>query len=453
MESLDEALRDLAELGPRATERFSAAIDQAWIQEALTSTGSASVRRRKIPADAVVWMVLGMALFRDRSIDEVVDHLGLVLPDKDGVKGCVRSAIVQSRYRVGPAALSQLFRTTADAWHAKVKRDGYRGLSLHAVDGTCMRVQDSDANFRHFGKPGGRGGSNDAGYPQLRLACLLSLDDRLIRDVSFGPFATSEKELAERLWPQLPAKSLTIVDRGFNDYETWASLADRGDERHLLVRLKANVKPDIVELLPDGSALVCVRPSTNAKAKDSKVRPEIRARIVAYQNPDGEPCRLLTTLVDHETYPAKELVELYHQRWEIEIAFDELKTHMLERLECIRSLKAEGVEQELWGILLMYNLVRFEMAQAAVVFDVDPNRMSFRHSLILLRIFWETTAWSSSPSKIPMRLAELRDRFQLLVLPPRRSERRYPRHVKIKMSNYDRNRGKRPLAATTELVK
>src|SRR5690349_6922474 len=123
MASLDEALRDLADLGPRATERFSAAIDHAWIQGALTSTGSASVRRRRMPAAVVVWMVLGMALFRDRSIDEVVDHLGLVLPDMDGVKGCVRSAIAQSRYRVGPAPLCQLFRTTADAWHAKVKGD------------------------------------------------------------------------------------------------------------------------------------------------------------------------------------------------------------------------------------------------------------------------------------------------------------------------------------------
>ena len=93
MGSLDEALRELAELGPRATARLSAAIDQAWIQDALTSTKSASVRRRKIPADVVVWMVLGMALFRDRSIEEVVDHLGLVLADRDGAKGCVRRRV------------------------------------------------------------------------------------------------------------------------------------------------------------------------------------------------------------------------------------------------------------------------------------------------------------------------------------------------------------------------
>lgn len=442
MTSFAEALEELAELGPQCTDRFAASINEAWITEALAATGSASTRRRKLPAENAVWLVLGMGLFADRSIDEVVEHLDLVIP---GTKSLARSAIPQARYRLGPQPLEWLFKKTAQAWRPMVPQPGYRGLSLFAVDGSCMRVQDTDENFDYFGKPGGRGGSNDAGYPQLRIACLMALAERLLVDVRFGPYRTSEQELTAALWPQVPDKSLTILDRGFVDYSLFASLLDQGVDRHLLVRVRDDLKPEVLKELTDGSLSVRLKPWRGLRATKPDLRAEITGRVISYTHPDGKPSRLFTTLVDDNTYPADELIALYHERWEIELAFDELKTHMLERKESLRSMKPEGVAQELWGLLLVYNLVRFELAQTAAEMDVPPNRMSFRHAIICMRSLWEVTAWHCRPGTIPKKLAEIRSRCGLLLLPPRRSERRYPRHVKITQAAYPRNRGTRPI--------
>ena len=154
------------------------------------------------------------------------------------------------------------------------------------------------------------------------------------------------------------------------------------------------------------------------------------------------PCRLFTTLLDPQAYPAQELIDLYHERWEIELGYDEIKTHMLERKESLRSKKPDGVKQELWGLLLTYNLVRREMLLAAKAHSLPPKRISFRSSILWIRTIW-LTGWQLSPGTIPRHLGQLRSTLDVLILPPRRSERRYPRHVKIKMSNYKRNRGRR----------
>ena len=159
------------------------------------------------------------------------------------------------------------------------------------------------------------------------------------------------------------------------------------------------------------------------------------------------------SLTDHEEYDAQELVELYHERWEIEIAFDELKTHMLQRKECLRSRLPDGVRQELWGAFLLYNLVRYEMLRVAKENDLPPKRISFWSSLLWMRNFWEVEAWRSRPGNVPRYLAQFRSTLNTLILPPRRSQRRYPRHVKIKMSNYRRNRGRRPTKTLDRIPK
>ena len=439
MSSMAEILDALAEQGPQGISRFEASLDPQWIQQALAATGKASVRRRKLPAEQVAWLVVGMALFADRSIRNVVEHLSLVA---EGVESLDPSAIPQARYRLGPEPMEWLFHKVADAWRDSPGCDDYHGLSLYGVDGSHLRVQDSDANFGHYGKPGGRGGSGDSGYPQVRVACLMNLGNRLLTDASFGPFATSEHVLAASLWDSVPDNSLTLVDRGFVSYEIFTRIVDQGRGRHLLVRFRSDLKPFELEELPDGTILVELRPCNEARRKHPGLRPSIRGRLIHYQHPGGQPGRLFTTLVDHERYPADEVVALYHERWELEVGYDELKTHMLERKECLRSLKPEGVAQELWGLLLTYNLVRREMLLAAQQHELPPQRISFRSSLLWIRNFW-LTAWLTSPGSLPKHLGELRSTLDVLILPVRRSDRRYPRHVKIKMSNYPRNRGKR----------
>lgn len=437
---LEEVWAELENTGPRGgLDRFAASLEPDWIEEALKATGTTSIRRRKLPAEQVIWLVLGMALYRNRAITTVLDHLGLVQGADNVVAG---SAVSKARYRLGPDPIKWLFERVASAWSGKSEIGGYRGLSLYGIDGTHLRVPDSDENFEHFGKPGGRGGSNDAGYPQLRLVAVMNLANRLLSAVRVAPIATSEQELARTLWDEIPDDSLVIADRGFLSYMTLLELfADRGN-RHFLFRLKSDTSYEIVETLSDGTVVAMMDPPAYLKRAEPELPGPIEVRIVEYQHPGGEPGRLATTLLDPEAYPAVELIELYHERWDLEVAFDEVKTHMLERAEALRSKKPEGIYQEVWALLLVYNLVRREMYLTAVESDLPANRISFRTSLLYIRDFW-TTGWMVSPGNIPRTLAQLRDNLRRLVLPERRSERRYPRHVKIKMSNYARNRGKR----------
>ncbi len=136
MGSFAGVLESLVSMGPERIERFGASLPQEWIEEALAATGTASIRRRKLPAEQVLWLVLGMALFQDRSIRDVVDHLGLVMPG-DGADSLAPSGISNARGRLGPEPVAWLFNRVAAHWSNQGGGRGYAGLSLFAVDGTC----------------------------------------------------------------------------------------------------------------------------------------------------------------------------------------------------------------------------------------------------------------------------------------------------------------------------
>lgn len=442
--SLHSVLQALNELPGKQDriQRFAASLPPEWIDEALASTGTASIRRRKIPAQLVIWLVIGMCLFADRAIFDVVDHLRLIMP---GVNKLTRSAVAQARKRLGYEPVLLLFNRTAAAWDKTegTGQQGWKGLQLFGIDGTTLRLQDSNEVFEHFGKPGGRSGPNDSGYPQLRLVTLMSLTSRLLRAAAFGPLKDGEQTLVQPLAEKIPANSLTLFDRGFYSYDWMDRVLDVESNRHVMIRAKKNLTYEITEVLPDGSALAILRACSASRKKHPDTRSEILVRVIEYQHPGGDRCRLFVTLLDPKRYPAKELIKLYHERWELEVGYDEIKTDQLERKECLRSKTVDGVKQEVWGLLLTYNLVRREMLFAAQSHKVSAKRISFKGSLIWIRTFCIMAAQTHSPGNLPKHLGEFRKSLGSLVLPERRSHRRYPRHVKIKMSNYKRNRGKR----------
>ena len=442
---------------PTAFKRFGRLLHAEWIEAALRETGTASVRKRKLPAQLVVWLVIGMALFRDRAIQEVVSHLGLVLPSEKkkgggkGKKSLVPSAIPQARYRVGASPMEMIFSRTADEWaHAEAGKDTWHGLALYGLDGTVFRVPDTEENREAFGLPAS--GRGQAGYPQVRAVGLMALRSHLLAAVAFGPCSgkkTGEHTLAQELWPQIPDGSLAIVDRGLLDYGVFYHLSHDEDgnvtgQKHWLTRAKKNLKWKTLKTFGPGDELVELSISYQARKKVPSLPKKMVARAIRYEVPGYRPQTLLTSMIDADLYPAVEVAALYHERWEIELGYDEIKTHMLEREEALRSKKPEGVRQEIWGIMLVYNLVRKEMLEVAEQAGVAPTRISFRHSLQLVRIFCLVEAWTMSPGNLPKRLVGLVEMMGLLILPERRSERRYKRHVKIKMSNYKRNPG-RPL--------
>lgn len=437
-------LASAAPEGEASFSLFAQSLDPAWVEQALRATGTATIRRRKLPAEYVVWLVIGMAMLRDRSIAEVVRHLDLVMPTATGKRQHVSGgALVQARDRLGTEPLAWLFRTTAAHWaSASAQEHRWRGLVVLGVDGSTLRVPDSPENDAHFGRAGTSRGDAGAAYPQLRLVSLMVLRSHLLWDVAFGAYNDSELALAQPLWAQLPPSSLVIVDRAFATYENFQTLSHPAQQRHWLTRAKqgkrmARLRP--VQALGPGDALVELRPSTRTRKLHPNLPETLTVRAISYQRKGFKPQSLLTSLLDPVAFPAAEIIALYHERWELELAYDEVKTHTLEREETsLRCKKPERVAQELWGLALAYNLVRLSMAEVARRAGVLPNAISYRHTLHFVRAFW-ISAWLASPGVLPKRLQTLYDELPLLLLPPRRT-RNYPRAVKIKMSKYPRKR-------------
>jgi hypothetical protein len=440
MSLLTYALLETAEFPhPDSLETFRAHLDPAWIEAALQATGTATLRRRRLPAEQVVWLVLGMALLRDEPISAVVAKLDLALPAADGSTEVAPSSVAQARQRVGAEPLEWLFEQTAARWaHESARVHAWRGLALYALDGSTLNVADSDENRKHFGLVSSHRGAS--AYPHVRLAALMALRSHLLAAAQFGAFEVSEHELCEPLWPQIPDESLTIMDRNFLASNLLHDLQRDGAQRHWLLRAKSNTRWTLVHSFGRSDKLVELAVSWHSRDKDPTLPRTLLARAIAYRAPKSRAQQwLLTSLVDPKAYPAAEVVALYGERWEIEIGYDEVKTHLLEREETIRSRTVEGVYQELWGILVAYNLVRREMERIAQEAGVPPVRISFVTALRYIRDEWSWCA-VASPGTIPARLQRMRQRIQSFILPPRRNKRSCPREVKIKMSNYARKR-------------
>lgn len=445
MSFLSSALRELAEQpGPATLDTFRRGLDGRWIEEALEATGTATLRKRRLPAEQVVWLVLGMALVRNKPILEVVSHLDLALPGKGGTAIVAPSSVAQARQRLGAEPMEWLFNKAAGTWaHPSARSDEWRGLALYALDGTTLRVADSEANREHFGLAIG-GARGESGYPLVRLAALMAVRSHVLAGAAFGPYATSELALCRELWAQIPDHSLTILDRNFLSANVLVGLQQAGAGRHWMTRAKSKTQWTVVKCYGRHDKLVELTVSSVSRRKYPELPKTFVVRAISYRHPRSKGRQwLLTSLMDPNAHPGTELIELYHERWEIELGYDEIKTHMLEREETIRSRTPVGVNQELWGILLTFNLIRREMENIAKQADVPPTRISFVAAMRFIRDEWLWYAVASAGS-IPMKLQRMRDDVLRFVLPERRRHRVYPRSVKIKMSKFRRKRRETP---------
>lgn len=423
--------------------KFVASLDPNWIEQALAATGTATIRRRRLPAEQVVWLVIGMCLFRDLSMREVVSTLDLALPGSRGIR-VAPSSIVQARERLGDEPIRWIFERTASTWaHTSARTHAWRGLALYGADGTTVRIPDSEQNRDHFGGHASRRDST-SGYPLARLVTLMALRSHILAGARFAPNAVSEKILAKELWPLIPDHSLAILDRAFFSACTLIGLERGGVQRHWLTRARSDLASRRIERFSSGDHIIELDTSRKALAEDPSLPKTWRMRAIRYQRRGFPPQLLLTSLLDPDRYPAGELVALYHERWEIELGYNEVKRVMLAREESTRSKSPRGVAQELWGLALAYNLVRFEAERVAADAGVLPTRISFVAALNFIESalrMWGTDA----AGRIPERLKRLREDIGHFVLPERR-DRTYPRAVKLKMSNYNR---KRPITSSS----
>ncbi|MEQ1913092.1 MAG: IS4 family transposase, partial [Vicinamibacterales bacterium] len=442
-ETFTEALEFTSEFTPRAFPNLIKHLEPAWVEEALLSTGTATVRRRRMPAEQTVWLVLGMAVMRDLPVTTVARQLDIALPGPDGSRTVAASALAQARARLGPAPMEWLFLRTAEEWaHRSAAADGWRGLGLYGLDGTTLRVADSPENREHFGsQDSGRhdGGRDErvSGYPLMRMVVVMALRSHLLAAATFGPFGVDERVYATSLWDTVPDHSLVLIDRLHLQASVLVPLMTKGTERHWITRAKSNTTYSSIRRLGTGDELVEFNVRREARRKDPSLPTHFDARVIRYHRKGYQPQLLITSLLDEKRYPASEIRALYHERWEIELGFGEIKTDMLERLETIRSKSPSAVEQEMWGLLLAYNLIRLEMQRIAAELEVPPNRISFVAALRECVEQWHFAAMAS-PGTIPGRLSTMTDRLRNFVLPPRRPERVFPRAVKLKMSNYAR---------------
>jgi hypothetical protein len=411
---------------------LSRSIDPEWIAQALARTGKASIRKRKLPAEQVIWLVIALALYRHQSIPEVVAHLELSLPDELN-PDIAKSALTQARQRLGREPLAQLFGMSATCWDERHQAGkAWRGLARYAVDGSTLRTSDSAQNREHFGGQAHSEGLVSS-YPQVRLLTLTALATHLVRDAAFGIYGKNEMLYAKDLLAAVPDRSLTVFDKGFFSAGLLLQLQMIGQQRHWLIPAKRSLVWERLDANPNDYR---VRMSVSAQAR--KADPSLpafwEARAIETTSRHGKKRILLTSLMDTKAYPALEIMHQYEERWRIETSYREIKQDMLGSELTLRSGTPETVYQEIWGALLAYNLVRLEIAEVAMEAEVNPTQLSFTTALHYLRHEWGWMA-IEAPGKIPAHLIRLRNRLGDLLLSQKRG-RNCPRAVKSRSQKY-----------------
>ena len=357
------------------------------IRAALAASGKESVRQRDLPAHVVVYYVIALALYMQSSYREVLRCLlegiqWLVEPGA-GINVAGNSGISQARTRLGWEPVRQLHdEVVRPVAVAATKGAWYRAWHLISVDGSTLDVADEKDNNQAFGRPGASRG--ESAYPKIRFVSLVENGTHVLFGSRMADYATSEVALAKTVLIRLVKGMLCLADRGFFGFEMWKQAAATGAD--LLWRVRKNIHLPCERRLPDGSYLSRIYPSQQDQRRGRK---GIVVRVIEYrlEGVEGaEPLyRLATTILDHELAPAAELAALYHERWEIETAFDELKTHLRGAHIVLRSKTPDLVRQEFYGLLMAHFAVRGLMHEAALRADKDPDRLSFLHAVRVVR--------------------------------------------------------------------
>ena len=372
----DSRLTDHLSIGV-LTRTFS----RELIDSILISTGKVQQRIRLLPAWVMIYYILALSLYPQDSYEEVMRHLseGLRWADQFRSSWSVPSkvAIFKARLRLGAEPMKRLYEAVAKP--LAVPGDAgafYRGLRLVAIDATSLSVADSAENLAHFTKPTTALG--EAAYAKARIVGLLECGTHTIFAANVGPYSTAEQVLAQGVIDQLKPGMLCLGDRGFFSYDLSKQVASTGAQ--ILWRAKVNYRIETIAELEDGSYLGNVY-----HHKDRAKRHPMMVRVIEYHITEGEDpnvfYRLFCSITDPEMAPAHELAALYAKRWEIESAFDELKTHQFEARRVLRSQSPELVYQEIWGMLALHVGIRELMYDVSASSRGDPLSLSFLGSL------------------------------------------------------------------------
>jgi len=419
----------------------SAVIGSDKIEQALAENGVCEQRVRKLPARLTLLLCIMMNLLTDLSLAYVLVRMlrgTRLLCDVSVKELASKSAISRARYRLGAKVMQSLFKQVCQPIATEQSQGAFAyGLRLVAIDGTVENMADTPENEAFFGRHHANRGS--AACPQVKAVYLCECGTHVIFDASFLACHTSEHKGAQRILRSVQADMLVLYDCGLYSFDMVFNIVQR--QAHVLCRLPASSKPQCVKKLSDGSYLAYIYPSASQRRRSGE---RLLVRIISYtiDDPDrpgqGVVHRLLTTLLNPHLYPALELIEYYHERWEIEVTLDEIDSHQRLLDRPLRSLQPAGVIQELYGLLIAHFIVRSIMHQVARLADIDPDRLSFINSV---RLICDALADFQlvHPDEHPRLWLRLLQDIVHFQLPPR-DNRINPRVVKRKLSKFKKKR-------------
>jgi hypothetical protein len=386
--------RTIAELpkGSRLTDYISLGVlSQHFplekVNEILEKTGKLSQRQRDMPAHVVVYYVIALGLFMQVSYKEVLRCLleGLEWLKIPGTKMKItgKSGISQARTRIGSIPIKALHDELVQPIARKdTKGAWYQKWQLVSIDGSTMETADNQENEAAFGRQETSRGKS--GFPQIRFVSLVENGTHVLFGTQLADYHTGETTLAKEVISHLKAGMLCLADRNFYSYQLWSQAQATGTD--LLWRVKRNLILSCRKRLEDGSYLSRIYPSPEDRIADTN---GIEVRVIEYRLEGVENVteryRLITTILDHKLAPAEKLAALYHERWEIETALDELKTHLRGARIQLRSKTPDLVRQEFYGLMMTHYAIRGLMHEAAQRGKIDPDKLSYIHAVRVIR--------------------------------------------------------------------
>jgi len=397
-------------------------------------------RRRQLPSDVVAWLVICAGLWRHLSFTNALELMGKSVAAsmpwaREGGKLPCSAAISRARPRLGVRPMRRILQFMVSQWSARRGDElRWRGMALVALDGTSLRMPESTKNLAHFPLHVSGPRRVPSSYPLLRAVMAVCVTSRVVLACAAGKFTDSEWTLVRRVVRHLPQRTLALLDRGFIGLAFLRSLLDAGHE--FVVRGKEGRRMELVRSI--GRCDQIVRLPIGPRRKNQEW---MTLRAVRCQRDGFRPMLLLTSLLDAQAFSAEDIVARYGDRWECEIAYDEIKTHLLGRHVPIRSRSPLLVRQELDGMLIAHNLIRMHMEGAAGAVNLSPLRLSYTDCAADLRTAHIRMAQAPA-RQLPEMMARLVADLAKRVLPARRP-RKYERAVKALPGRYPIRRRQR----------
>lgn len=433
---------DVNEITPAAICQIAGEIiPSELVQALLNEHGVQEQRHRRLSAVLVVWLCIALCWQARRSSQSILTRL-LEIPSLFNPAVYLnlpsRSALTQARYRLGAPIFAHLFKQVCQPLVTEPTAWSHRfGLHLMALDGSVETVKDTAANAHYFGRSSGQYG--DAAYPSCRVVYFIECGTHAIVDAAIGTYHQAECRLGWRLLRSVQANMLVLVDAGLTSFDYVYRIHSAAS--HILAPPASGAKLISTQILADGTFLTWLKPTNKSRHKKAK---PIQVRVITYHvaDPaaphDHQTRRLITTLLDPLAYPALDLIECYHERWEIELAIDEIDTHQRLPNQPFRSRKPVGVIQEFYAMLIAHYILRYFMFQTAQVHQLDPDRLSFTFTL---DVVWDALPlFQLMPRQFHPYLLHWLETWLLQVQNPPRILRWNPRVIKRQRSKFARKR-------------